>query len=77
MKIYKPVYTTKWEVRELDSDLLRRLPGTKATAAYYRKGSGFYGGLYDTECMFRTEKAAWDWINKVPVGRDEYFQLQD
>lgn len=37
MKVYKPVYTNKWEIHELDSDLLRFLPTTKAQYAITKR----------------------------------------
>ena len=62
MIVYKPVYTNKWEIHELDSDLLRFLPTTKSTVCYYKKNVGFYGSLYNTDNIFKTREAAQRWI---------------
>lgn len=74
MKVYKPVYTNKWEVHELDSDLLRIVPGTN-TACYYKKGFGFYGSLYNTDNIFKTREAAQRWIYKEVVPQDLFYQI--
>ena len=41
MKLYKPVFDKKWEIVELDSDLLRMIPGTSNTVCYYKRMSVF------------------------------------
>lgn len=75
MKVYKPVFTNKWEIRELESDLLRRIPGTHSTACYYKKGVGFYGDLYDADCIFKTREAAQKWVYKEVVPQDLFYRI--
>ena len=62
MKVYKPVFDRKWKIEELESDLLRRIPGTNDTVCYYKKNVGFYGSLYNTDNIFKTRESAQRWI---------------
>ena len=62
MKVYKPVFDRKWMIVELDSDLLRMIPGTNRTVCYYKKNVGFYGPVYNTANIFKTREAAQRWI---------------
>ena len=74
MIVYKPMYVgTRWEVWELDSDLLRHLTGD--TCAYFKEGVGFYGTLYWEKSIFRTREAAYRYINKNYVPREDYFEV--
>ena len=73
MKVYKPVYTNKWEIHELDSDLLRRLPTNKSTVCYYKKNVGFYGSLYNTDNIFKTRESAHRWIYERVVSYDDLY----
>ena len=73
MKVYKPVYTNKWEIHELDSNLLKRIPGTSNTVCYYKKNVGFYGILYNTDNIFKTIEAAQRWIYERFVSYDDLF----
>lgn len=75
MKVYKPVFTNKWEIQELESDLLRRIPGTHSTACYYKKNVGFYGSLYNADNVFKTREAAQKWIRKEVVPQDLFYQI--
>ena len=75
MKVYKPVYTGKWEIEELDSDLLRRIPGTKNTVCYYKKNIGFYGSLYNTDNIFKTRESAQRWIYERIVTKEDLFYI--
>ena len=40
MKVYKPVFDGKWMIEELESDLLKSIPGTHNTVCYYKRMSG-------------------------------------
>ena len=62
MKVYKPVYDRGWKIVELESDLLRKLPFSKNKVCYYKKNVGFYGGIYNTDNIFKTREAAQMWI---------------
>ena len=62
MKVYKPVYdSNKWEIVELESDLLRKFPFSDKVC-YYKKNVGFYGPRYNTDNIFKTREAAQRWI---------------
>ena len=73
MKVYKPVYTNKWEIHELDSDLLKRIHGTSNTVCYYKKNVGFYGSLYNTDNIFKTRESAHRWIYERVVSYDDLY----
>ena len=73
MKVYKPVFDGKWKIEELESDLLRRIPGTNSTVCYYKKNAGFYGGLYNTDNIFKTREAAYRWIYERVVSQEDLF----
>ena len=75
MKVYKPVFDRKWMIEELDSELLRRIPGTHNTACYYKKNVGFYGSLYNTDNIFKTKEAAHRWIYERIVSYDDLFYI--
>ena len=62
MKVYKPVFDRKWEIVELESDLLERFPFSKDKVCYYKKNVGFYGPVYNTANIFKTREAAQRWI---------------
>ena len=73
MKVYKPVFDRKWKIEELESDLLRRIPGTNSTVCYYKKNVGFYGSLYNTDNIFKTREAAYIWIYERVALLEELF----
>ena len=73
MKVYKPVFDGKWVIAVLDTDLLRRIPGTNSTVCYYKKNVGFYGALYNTDNIFKTREAAHRWIDERVVSYDDLF----
>ena len=73
MKVYKPVYTNKWEIHELDSDLLRKFPGSHNQVCCYKKNIGFYGCLYNTDNIFKTCEAAYMWIREGVVSKEDLF----
>lgn len=73
MKVYKPVFNRKWVIQELDSDLLRTIPGISNTLCYYKKNVGFYGSLYSTDNIFKTREAAHRWIYERVVSHDDLF----
>ena len=73
MKVYKPVFDGKWVIAVLDTDLLRRIPGTNNTVCYYKKNVGFYGPLYNTDNVFKTREAAQRWLDKRAVSQDDLF----
>ena len=73
MKLYKPVFDKKWEIVELDSDLLRMIPGTNRTVCYYKNNVGFYGALYNTDNIFKTRESAYRWIYEHVVSYDDLF----
>ena len=75
MKLYKPVFDKKWEIVELDSDLLRMIPGTSNTVCYYKKNVGFYGSLYNTDNIFKTRESAYRWIYERVVSQDDLFYI--
>ena len=75
MKVYKPVFEGKWKIEELESDLLRRIPGTNNTVCYYKKNVGFYGALYNTDNIFKTIEAAQRWIYERIVTKDNLFYI--
>ena len=75
MKVYKPVVDGKWKVEELESDLLRRIPGTNNTVCYYKKNVGFYGSLYNTDNIFKTRESAYRWIYERVVSQDDLFYI--
>ena len=62
MKVYKPVFNRKWEIVELESDLLERFPFSKDKVCYYKKNVGFYGPVYNTCNIFKTRESAQRWI---------------
>lgn len=75
MKVYKPVYNNKWEIVELDSDLLKRFPFTKDKVCYYKKNVGFYGPIYNTDNIFKTRDAAQKWIwGDVNLQEELFYQ---
>ena len=74
MKLYKPVFNEKWQIEELESDLLRKIPGTN-TVCYYKKNVGFYGPLYNTDNIFKTREAAQMWIHKEVVPQDLFYSI--
>ena len=73
MKVYKPVFDGKWVIAVLDTDLLRRIPGTNTTVCYYKKNVGFYGSLYNTDNIFKTREAAQRWLDKRAVFQEDLF----
>ena len=73
MKVYKPVYNNKWEIVELESDLLNRFPFTKDKVFYYKNNVGFYGPVYNTANIFKTREAAQRWLDKMPVSQEDLF----
>ena len=73
MKVYKPVFDGKWKIEELESDLLRRIPTMNSTVCYYKRNVGFYGGLYNTDNIFKTREAAYRWIYERVVSQEELF----
>ena len=77
MKVYKPVFNGKWQIEELESDLLRRIPGTNNTVCYYKKNVGFYGALYNTDNIFKTRESAYRWIYARVVSYDDLFYQLD
>ena len=77
MKVYKPVFDGKWQIEELESDLLRRIPGTHSTVCYYKKNVGFYGSLYNTDNIFKTIEAAQRWIYERIVTKEDLFYSID
>ena len=77
MKVYKPVFDGKWQIEELESYLLRRIPGTNDTVCYYKKNVGFYGALYRTDNIFKTREAAQMWIYKEVVPQDLFYSIDE
>ena len=77
MKVYKPVFDGKWQIEELESDLLRRIPGTHSTVCYYKKNVGFYGSLYNTDNIFKTIESAQRWIYERIVTKEDLFYSID
>ena len=75
MKVYKPVFDGKWLIAVLDTDLLRRIPGTNSTVCYYKKNVGFYGPVYNTDNIFKTREAAQMWIHKEVVPQDLFYSI--
>lgn len=75
MKLYKPVFDKKWKIEELESNLLRRIPGSHDTVCYYKKNVGFYGALYNTYNIFKTREAAQMWIHKEVVPHDLFYSF--
>ena len=73
MKVYKPVFNGKWEIDVLESDLLRRIPGTSNRVAYYKPNVGFYGHLYNTDNIFTTLESAQRWIYEKVVSKEDLF----
>ena len=73
MIVYKPIFTTKWEVWELDSDLLRYL--TSDTVAYFKDGVGFYGTLYHAKSIFKSKEAAWKWVSRDFVPDEDFYRV--
>ena len=75
MKVYKPVFDGKWVIAVLDTDLLRRIPGTNNTVCYYKKNVGFYGPVYNTDNIFKTREAAQRWIwGDVDLQEELFYQ---
>lgn len=75
MKVYKPVFDRKWLIEELESDLLRMLPGSNDTVCYYKKKVGFYGPLYNVDNFFKTREAAQMWIDKEVVPQGLFYSI--
>ena len=75
MKVYKPVFDGKWGIAVLDTDLLRRIPGTNNTVCYYKKNVGFYGPMYNTDNVFKTREAAQRWLDKRAVSQEDLFYI--
>ena len=75
MKVYKPVYDRGWKIVELESDLLRKLPFSKNKVCYYKKNVGFYGGIYNTDNIFKTREAAQMWIWGDTSLQEELFDF--
>ena len=73
MKVYKPVFDGKWVISVLDTDLLRRIPGTNSTVCYYKKNVGFYGPVYNTDNIFKTRESAQRWIYERFVSYDDLY----
>ena len=75
MKVYKPVYdNNKWEIVELESDLLHKFPFSNKVC-YYKKNVGFYGPVYNTDNIFKTREAAHRWIYEWVVSQDDLFYI--
>ena len=77
MKVYKPVFDRKWEIVELESDLLKRFPFTKNKVCYYKNNVGFYGPVYNTDNIFKTREAARMWIHKEVVPQDLFYTIDE
>ena len=77
MKVYKPVFDGKWQIEELESDLLRWIPGSNDTVCYYKKNVGFYGSLYITDNIFKTRESAQRWIDERVVVKEDLFYRID
>ena len=75
MKVYKPVFDGKWVIAVLDTDLLRRIPGTHNTVCYYKKNVGFYGPVYNTDNIFKTREAAQRWTYELIVTKEDLFYI--
>ena len=73
MKVYKPVFDRKWEIVELESDLLKRFPFSKNKVRYDKKNVGFYGPVYNTDNIFKTREAAQRWLDKRAVSQEDLF----
>ena len=75
MKVYKPVFDRKWEIVELESDLLKRFPFSKSKVCYYKNNVGFYGSIYNTDNIFKTREAAQRWIwGDVDLQEDLFYK---
>ena len=75
MKVYKPVFDRKWEIVELESDLLKMFPFSKNKVCYYKKNVGFYGPRYNTDNIFKTREAAQRWIwGDVNLQEELFYQ---
>ena len=75
MKVYKPVFDgKKWQIEELEADLLRMIPKT-TIACYYKKNVGLYGTLYNADNIFKTREAAQMWIHKEVVPQDLFYSI--
>ena len=75
MKVYKPVFDRKWEIVELESDLLKRFPFSKSKVCYYKNNVGFYGPIYNTGNIFKTREAAQRWMwGDVDLQEDLFYK---
>lgn len=73
MKIYNTVYTTQWEIWEMDTENLKCLGSTNIVSDY-KKGVGHYGYCYDNE-FYKTRDAAERYIRREYVSPDEIVRI--
>lgn len=73
MKFYVPYYDRNWNVKEIDTE--RTLAGMKMFRVLphspgYPKHFEYCGTVFNGENCFKTEVAAWAWINKQYVSKE-------
>lgn len=74
MKLYKPVFTNKWEIHEKDSKRLKPIGTDREDVTDWTPQAGHFGNIYRNE-FFITEAAARQWISKEPVDESDIFRF--
>lgn len=74
MRVYKTVFTTKWEIWELDTERLKRIGTSGDSVTDWNENAGHYGNIYNN-MFFTTKEAAERWITKEPVKEAEIVRI--
>lgn len=72
MKVYKPLFTTEWQIVELETDELKPLGNTKLFTAV--KNGKHYGNIWENP-FYKSREAVVRWIRKEHVALDEIIEL--
>lgn len=74
MKVYKTVFTNKWEIWELDTEHLKRIGTSGESVTDWSESAGHYGNIYNNK-FYKTREAAAAYINKEPVNDAEIVRI--
>ena len=75
MKVYKTVFTNKWEVCAKDTDHLKLIGMGDDTVTDWSPKVGHYGNCYDNR-FYLTEEAAWKYIHREPVPEELILRIK-
>lgn len=76
MKLYAPIYDHGKKIEALESTELKRLTGSRVCR--YKKKVGFYGNIYDLNCLFKTAEDVmkyWSFEYAEPITEQEFMEV--